>query len=136
MKVELSFEEILALLRKKVSQPIELQYVAADTIAVSATVNVIIVPKKVSLNIRVNKIDGTDILLSYDGGVGIDIILSLVLHIMDGDEKYGALYEKLPNNRLIVHLDKIPEIQSLLAKFILRDIWFVENAAVAQVALR
>ena len=136
MRIEVTFEELLALLRNKVSQPITLQYVAPDTVAVNTTVKVKIFQKDVTLNLRIIRIDGNDVLLSYDGGVGIDLILSLLLHLMDENEKYGVLYEKFPNNQIIIHLDKIPQLQSVLDKIIILNLRFTENSAIINFSLK
>lgn len=135
MKLELTFEEILAFFSKKVSQPIALAYVAPDTIAVQTTVKIKIIQKTVAIYLKLIKIDGANVYMSYSGGLGVDLVLSLLLHLMDGNEKYGALYEQLPNNELIIHLDKIPELQPVLSKITIQSVRFTEISAIANVSL-
>ena len=129
MKVEISFEEILGMLRKKVSHPVSLKYVASDTIAVNTSIKVAFIQKNITMNIQVVKIDGTDATLSYSGGMSVDLIVSAVLHFLDDAENIGSLYKQLPNNQLLIHLDKIPQLQSVLKAAALQAITFTDNAA-------
>ena len=129
MKIELSFEEILTLLHKKVSKPITLQYVNADTIAVGTSVKVLFKALTITINITIVNIDCEDIVIVYSGGNGLDLVISAILHYFDSHPDFGNIYTRLPNNQLSIHLNNITQLQSALNHVQLHNIHFMESGA-------
>ena len=127
MTVQLTYDEILAIVRKKVSQPITLAYVADDTIAVETSVKVLFKTLHITINLTVIRIDGEDVVLAYSGGNGMDLVITAVLHFLDNNVKLGDLYSRLPNNQLVIHLASIPQLQSALKLLTLKAITFTDT---------
>lgn len=127
MKAEISYQEILALLSKKVSYPIALQYVSADTVAVSTSVKVWFVHKSVTVNIKVVQIDDADVTIQYSGGFGLSQLMNLILQFINSKGEFDNLYKQIDDNQIVIHLDKIPQLQSTLDVIMPTDIAFNET---------
>ena len=86
--------------------------------------------KDATVNISVDQIEENDISLSYQAGFGIEWIIKGAL--MWFKESIKDFVEELEDNKLLIHLDKIDQIDGMLDKIEILDITFDEvNANVA-----
>ncbi len=126
MKLQIPYKELEAFVMKKYNQEVRLGFVDEKTISVTKKV----VIKDATINISVDQVAGNDISLSYQTGFGIEWIIKGVL--MWFKESIKDFIEELEENKLLIHLDKIEQIQGMLAKIEILDITFDEvNANVA-----
>ena len=111
---------------KKYNQQVKLGFVDEKTMSVTKKV----VIKDATVNVSVDKIAGNDILLSYQAGFGIEWIIKGAL--MWFKETIKDFVEELEDNKLLIHLDKIEQLDNALEKIELQAIGFDEaNANVA-----
>ena len=127
MTLSLTFDELLQVIRKKTSQPITLRTVSADTVQVGTTINLYLTTKDVHINLRLLKIEGTDLRLSYSGGWGLDIVVGKVLQQLNSKDEYRSIFEQHSNNQLLIHLAAIPQLQPVLNALTLQDAYFTDN---------
>ena len=126
MKLQIPYKELEAFVMKKYNQEIRLGFV--DEKNMSVTKKVVI--KDATINISVDQVAGNDISLSYQTGFGIEWIIKGVL--MWFKETIKDFVEEQEENKLLIHLDKIEQIQGMRAKIEILDITFDEvNANVA-----
>ena len=126
MKLQIPYKELEALVLKKYNQEVKLRYVDEKTISVTKKV----VIKDATINISVDQVAGNDISLSYQTGFGIEWIIKGTL--MWFKESIKGFVEEQKNNKLLIHLDKIDQIDSMLDKMEILNITFDEvNANIA-----
>ena len=126
MKLQIPYNELEAFLMKKYDQEVKLGFVDEKTMSVTKKV----VIKDATINISVDQVAGNDISLSYQACFGIEWIIKGAL--MWFKETIKDFVEEQEENKLLIHLDKIEQIQGMLAKIEILDITFDEvNANVA-----
>ena len=126
MKLQIPYKELEAFVMKKYNQEVKLGFVDEKTMSVTKKV----VIKDATINISVGQVVGNDISLSYQAGFGIEWIIKGAL--MWFKETIKDFVEEQEDNKLLIHLDKIEQIQGMLAKIEILDITFDEvNANVA-----
>ena len=126
MNLQISYKELEAFMMKKYNQQVKLEFVDEKTMSVTKKV----VIKDATVNISVDQIEGNDISLSYQAGFGIEWIIKGAL--MWFKESIKDFVEELEDNKLLIHLDKIDQIDGMLDKIEILDITFDEvNANVA-----
>jgi hypothetical protein len=106
--------------QKQISQ-IGLAYVDESTIKVSAVVKMII-SKEVDVNVSVKEVDGSDVTLTYQAGMAIELMAKGVLKWYEDVVK--DMLEEQDNNTLLVHLDKIDKLKTVLEKVEIQSINF------------
>ena len=126
MNLQIPYKELEAFLMKKYNQEVKLGFVDEKTISVTKKV----VIKDATINISVNQVAGNDISLSYQAGFGIEWIIKGAL--MWFKESIKDFVEELEDNKLLIHLDKIDQIDAMMDRIEILDITFDKvNANVA-----
>lgn len=107
-----------------------------DTVSVSVPIKVLGFTKNVSINIIVKKIEGTDLFLSYDGKMGIDLLVSPAISYAKKlvPEKAGFV-EQMPGNIVKLRLGDIDKLQKMFEKVVLKGIRFTPESIEADIAL-
>ncbi len=126
MNLQIPYKELEAFLMKKYDQQVKVEFANENTISITKRV----VIKDATVNVSIDKIVGNDIILSYQAGFGIEWIIKGVL--MWFKESIKGFVEEQEENKLLIHLDKINQIDGILDKIEILDITFDEvNANVA-----
>ena len=73
MKLQISYSELESIIRKKTGQSVEIGYVNPQTITIRKEIKVLFVQKAVSVNVEVVEIAGTNLVLRYDAGLGLEM---------------------------------------------------------------
>lgn len=120
MKLQITYDELEAFVLKKYDQQVKLGFVDEKTISVTKKV----VIKDATISISVDQVAGNDISLSYQAGFGIEWIIKGVL--MWFKESIKDFVEELEDNKLLIHLNKIDQIDGMLDKIEILDITFDE----------
>ena len=92
--------------------------------------------KNVSISIIVKGIEGTDLFLSYDGKMGIDLLVSPAISYAKKlvPEKAGFV-EQMPGNIVKLRLGDIDKLQKVFKKVALKGIRFTPESIEADIAL-
>jgi predicted RNA-binding Zn-ribbon protein involved in translation (DUF1610 family) len=126
MRLQIPYKELEAFLMKKYNQQVKLGFVDEKTLSVAKKV----VIKDATINISVDQVAENDISLSYQAGFGIEWIIKGAL--MWFKETIKDFVEEQEENKLLIHLDKIGQIDGMLDKIEISDITFDEaNANIA-----
>ena len=126
MNLQISYKELEAFMMKKYNQQVKLEFVDEKTMSVTKKV----VIKDATVNISVDQIEGNDISLSYQAGFGIEWIIKGAL--MWFKESIKDFVEEQEDNKLLIRLDKIDQIDAMMDRIEILDITFDKvNANVA-----
>ena len=129
MELRLTFDEISSMIEKKAGRSLPIVYGGPHTVRITYDVNVLFKSASVGLDLTVERVQGSDILLSYGGGPGIDFMVRQALN-MAKNLPGGELIELVDGNRILLALGKNQQAGSLLDHLELRDIRFDEHYAI------
>ena len=134
MKLQISYSELESIIRKKTGQSVEIGYVNPQTITLRKEIKVLFVQKTVSVNVEVVEIAGTDLVLRYDAGLGLEMAAKGVMIYFK--EALGNLVEERGQNALVVHLDQIEKIKGALSAVNLQTISFDDKTTIISFKLK
>lgn len=133
MKATISYDELNGLVQKKTGQNVTLGYVSPDTVKVTYAAKMRLVPP-VSIDVKVLRISGNDVELSYSAG-------ALVRPILDTVKKFVS--DKLPgfvawgdNSTVSVNLAKVKGLEQTLKDIDLRSVAFAQTGAEAEIGVK
>ncbi len=129
MKLQIPYNELEAFLMKKYDQEVKLGFVDEKTMSVTKKV----VIKDATVNISVNQVTGNDIMLHYQAGFGIEWIIKGAL--MWFKETISGFVDEQDENKLLIHLDRIEQLNNMLEKIEIKAVSFDDlNVNVAFIA--
>ena len=131
MELRLTYLEIGNLIEKKTGRALPLAYSGPHTVRVSYDVNVLFKTASVGVDLTVERIEGSDIYIAYDGGAGIDFMVRQAVS-MAKSRPGGELIEALDGNRILLCLGRNAQAGSLFERVTLEDIRFDEQYAIIQ----
>ena len=131
MQLRLTYQEISELIERKAGRALPLAYGGPHTVRVSYDVNVLFKTASVGIDLTVERIEGSDIYISYSGGAGIDFMVRQAIS-MAKNRPGGELIEPLDGNRILLCLSKNAQAGSIFDHVTLEDICFDEQYAIIQ----
>ena len=136
MKISITYAELQDYVASHFHKTVNFGYVDETTVSVSVPIKVLGFTKSISINLIVKKIEGTDLLLSYDGKMGIDLLVSPVISYAKKlvPEKAGWV-EQMPGNIVKLRLGDIDKLQDVSEKVELKTIRFTPEYIEVDVVL-
>lgn len=136
MQISIGYKEIQDTVATKFNKRIELCYVDAATVNVVYTIKMFGHSKSIGVNLRIERIDGTDLYLSYSGSLGIELVVSPFLSFMKRllPEKTAFIQEQ--GNHIVIRLSEIEKLKKALAMVKLERISFFNDGVVADVVMK
>lgn len=131
MELRLTYQEISNLIEKKAGRALPITYGGPHTVRVSYDVNVMFKSASVGIDLTVERIEGSDIYIAYNGGMGIDFMVRQAIS-MAKSRPGGDLIEPLDGNRLLLCLGKNTQAGTIFDHVTLEDIRFDEQYAIIQ----
>ncbi len=131
MELRLTYQEISEMIEKRAGRALPIIYGGPHTVRISYDVNVLFKTASVGLDLTVERINGSDIFLSYDGGASIDFMVRQAIS-MAKNRPGGDMIEPLDGNRILLSLGKTQQAGSLLDHITLKDIRFDEHYAIVE----
>ena len=136
MKIVLDYQEIQSLIKSKTGREIVLSAIDERTIKAEAKVSVKVpflgeIEKSIGVNVSVEKIEGNDVHLKYDGGMGTDMIIGGLLTFLSSSPAMKVV-EKTQGNGIVVHLDEVEEARKVLDIVEFTNIVFLENGVTVE----
>lgn len=125
MELRIGYGEVEGLIAKAVDRRIWLRYCADDEVEVLTNVKMLFVEKTVGVNLKVEKIDGSDVICSYSGGFGVSALLKGALTFLKG--YFPEVVEMIDMNddgRLVLHLAKMKQLQKALDVITIKGLSF------------
>lgn len=132
MNAIIYYHEIQSLVKSKTGRDISLSAIDERTVKAEAKVSVKVpflgeMEKSIGVNVSVEKIEGNDVHLKYDGSMGTDMIIGGVLSFLSSTPAMKMM-EKTPGNGIVVHLAEIKEARKVLEVVQLKDLSFDDTS--------
>ena len=132
MKATIEYSEIQSLVKSKTGREIALSAINERTVKAEAKVSVKVpflgeIEKSIGVNVSVEKIEGNDVHLQYEGGMGTDMIIGGLLTFLSSSPALKLML-KTQGNGIVVHLDEVEEARKVLDLVELTGIAFNDNA--------
>ena len=136
MKLSITYAELQDYVDGHFHKAVNVGYVDGDTLSVSVPIKVLGFTKNVSISIIVKGIEGTDLFLSYDGKMGIDLLVSPAISYAKKlvPEKAGFV-EQMPGNIVKLRLGDIDKLQKMFEKVKLNNILFEQEDIVVEATI-
>ena len=136
MKLFITYSELQDYVASHFHKTINLGFVDGATVSVSVPIKVFGFTKSVSINITVKKIEGTDLFLSYDGKMGIDLLVSpAISYAKKLVPEKADWVEQMPGNILKLRLGDIDKMKKVFEKLELNNIFFEQENIVVDASL-
>ena len=131
MNAIIYYHEIQSLVKSKTGREIGLSAIDERTVKAEAKVSVKVpflgeIEKSIGVNVSVEKIEGNDVYLKYEGGMGTDMIIGGLLSFLSSTPAMKVV-EKTQGNGIVVHLDEVEEARKVLDLVELTGIMFQEK---------
>lgn len=124
MQFKLSYTEVQQAILSRTGKELPFAYGGPHTVRISYSVPLM---GSVGLDINVDRINGSDLFLSYGGGAGIEFMIKTALN--QAKKKPGAeMFEILDGSRLLLSLGKNPQLAQIFDRITLQDIHFDEQS--------
>ena len=136
MQATIEYSEIQSLVKSKTGREIGLSAIDERTVKAEAKVSVKVpflgkIEKSIGVNVSVEKIEGNDVHLKYDGDMGTDMIIGGLLSFLSSTPAMKVV-EKTPGNGIVVHLDEVEEARKVLDLVELTGIMFQEKGVTVE----
>lgn len=136
MQATIEYSEIQSLVKSKTGREIGLSAIDERTVKAEAKVNVKVpffgkIEKCIGVNVSVEKIEGNDVHLKYDGGMGTDMIIGGLLSFLSSTPAM-KMVGKTQGNGIVVHLDEVEEARKVLEMVELTGIMFQEKGVTVE----
>ena len=136
MKATIEYSEIQSLVKSKTGREIGLSAIDERTVKAEAKMSVKVpflgeIEKSIGVNVSVEKIEGNDVHLKYDGGMGTDMIIGGLLSFLSSTPAMKVV-EKTQGNGIVVHLDEVEEARKVLDIVEFTNIVFLENGVTVE----
>ena len=140
MKAIITFSEIQSFVKVKTGREIGLSAINERTVKAEAKVSVKVpflgeIEKSIGVNVSVEKIEGNDVHLKYDGCMGTDMIIGGLLSFLSSTPAMKVV-EKTLGNGIVVHLNEVEEARKVLDIVELTNIKFQENGVTVESGFR
>ena len=136
MQVKFEYSEIQSLIKAKTGREIGLSAIDERTVKAEAKVSVKVpflgeIEKSIGVNVSVEKIEGNDVHLQYEGGMGTDMIIGGLLTFLSSSPALKLML-KTQGNGIVVHLDEVEEARKVLDLVELTGIMFQEKGVTVE----
>lgn len=136
MKLAITYSELQDYVASHFHKTVNLGFIDEATVSVSVPIKVFGFTKSVSINIIVKKIEGTDLFLSYDGKMGIDLLASpAISYAKKLVPEKADWVELMPGNILKLHLGDFDKMKKVFEKLELNNIFFEQGNIVVDASL-
>ena len=135
MKASISFPELQDILRDKADQTISFASVDEKTIHVTYPLNLGIIKKDLSVDLVVEELRGSDLLVQVSGGKGTETLINTALSLLKNKIPEGLL-EKQSDNYFLIHLDSIEQVKSVFDAITVSDFKVLEDGLQVEGALK
>ena len=132
MKATIEYSEIQSFVKVKTGREIGLSAIDDRTVKAEAKVSVKVpflgeIEKSIGVDVSVEKIEGNDVHLQYNGGMGTDMIIGGLLTFLSSSPAM-KMVEQTQGHGIVVHLDEVEEARKVLDLVELTGIAFNDNA--------
>ena len=125
MQAYITYPEIQKYISDHYAKQVELAYINNSTLRISTDIQVWRLSKTIHVDVTIQQIIGTDLYLSYSGGLSVELVIAPLLSFIKRliPDKTNFIQEN-GDHQLIVHLADIEEVKKALVLLSLNTITF------------
>lgn len=137
MQAYITYPEIQKYISDHHAKQIDLACINNSTLRISTEVQVWRLSKTIHVDLTIQQIIGTDLYLSYSGGLSIELVIAPLLSFIKQliPDKTGFI-EETGSHQIIVHLEKIERLNHVFEYVSLQSIGFDEENAIIRLSLK
>lgn len=125
MHFNLTYSEVGQFILDKTGKELPLAYGGPHTLRISYKVPLM---GSVGLDVNVDRINGSDIFLSYGGGAGVEFMVRTALGQFKKQQQGADILDILDGNRLMLALGRSSQLSPVFDRITLKDIHFDEHS--------
>lgn len=125
MQFNLTYSEVGQFILDKTGKELPLAYGGPHTLRISYKVPLM---GSVGLDVNVDRINGSDIFLSYGGGAGVEFMVRTALGQFKKQQQGADILDILDGNRLMLALGRSSQFSPVFDRITLKDIHFDEHS--------
>lgn len=125
MQFNLTYSEVAQFILDKTGKELPLSYGGPHTLRISYKVPLM---GSVGLDVNVDRINGSDIFLSYGGGAGVEFMVRTALGQFKKQQQGADILDILDGNRLMLALGRSSQLSPVFDRITLKDIHFDEHS--------
>ena len=125
MQFNLTYSEVGQFILDKTGKELPLSYGGPHTLRISYKVPLM---GSVGLDVNVDRINGSDIFLSYGGGAGVEFMVRTALGQFKKQQQGADILDILVGNRLMLALGRSSQLSPVFDRITLKDIHFDEHS--------
>ena len=128
MQAYITYPEIQKYISDHYAKQVELAYINNSTLRISTEIQVWRLSKTIHVDVTIQQIIGTDLYLSYSGGLSVELVIAPLLSFIKRliPDKTNFIQEN-GDHQLIVHLADIEEVKKALVLLSLNTITFEQD---------
>lgn len=112
MKLTINYSELQNYIAAHYHVNVSLARVSDNEVCLSVARKILIKTITVNLNLKIEEVSNDSILLAYNSGFGIDLVIYGILTFVEKKlPEYGEFISKQDGNRISLHLSKIEKLK-------------------------
>lgn len=137
MEVKIKYSEFQDYILQKFNKEVALAIVAPSTVSVSTKIKVLGFAKSIGVELCVEKVDGSNLHIAYSGKLGVELLITPAIAFLKRllPDKTNFITQS-PNNRVVVNLAEIEQLEDVLDKVALKNICFDEEHIIIESSLK
>lgn len=136
MEVKIKYSELQNLILQNFKKEVALAFVAPSAVSVSTKIKVLGFAKSIGVELCVEKVDGSNLHIAYSGKLGVELLITPVIAFLKRllPDKTNFITQS-PNNRVVVNLAEIEQLEDVIDKIALKNICFDEEHIIIESSL-
>lgn len=136
MEVKIKYSELQNLILQNIKKEVALAFVAPSAVSVSTKIKVLGFAKSIGVELCVEKVDGSNLHIAYSGKLGVELLITPVIAFLKRllPDKTNFITQS-PNNRVVVNLAEIEQLEDVIDKVALKNICFDEEHIIIESSL-
>lgn len=137
MTLSAPYRQLNEYIAAKTKQPISISFVNEKEIKVSYTRKILFKEINIGINIKVEKVNPSGIVLSYQAPAGLDMVITGAISFLNSKLPELAPGIHLEGNRNIrINLEEIEKAEPIIENISLQDITFSDSTAAIEFSLK
>lgn len=136
MEVKIKYSELQDFISHNFKKEVALAFVAPSTVAVSTKIKVFGFAKSIGVELCVEKVDDSNLHIVYSGKLGVELLITPAIAFLKRllPDKTNFITQS-SNNRVVVNVAEIEQLEDVLDKVALKNICFDEEHIVIESSL-
>ena len=136
MEVKIKYSELQDFISHNFKKEVALAFVAPSTVAVSTKIKVFGFAKSIGVELCVEKVDDSNLHIVYSGKLGVELLITPAIAFLKRllPDKTNFITQS-SNNRVVVNVAEIEQLEDVLDKVALKNICFDEEHIIIESSL-